>query len=128
MVSPRQSSASQGELNFSSKVDAAPVASQEDVERLVGILRSHGQLTAAEICEKIGLQPTETNKRKIRAAAEAGRPGIVSFPNSPGYKLAADCTDAEKLACLAAWAHQREMFTRIEALYSRHFHSLGLKP
>ena len=118
----------QGELDFSAKTEVAPVASIDDAERLVGVLREHGQLTAAEICEKLGMSPSETNKRKIRAAAEAGRPGIVSFPNSPGYTLSATCTDAEKLACLAAWAEFREKITRTEVLYRTHFHSLGLKP
>lgn len=127
MVSPRKSD-NQPELDFTTATEAAPVASMEDVERLDGILREHGQLTAAEICEHLGLMPTETNKRKIRAAAEAGRPGIVSFPNSPGYKLSAQCNDAEKWACLAAWSDLREKITRTETLYRRHFHSLGLKP
>ncbi len=117
----------QGELDFTTKTEAAPAASIDDVERLVEVLRSNGQLAASEICEKLGMAPNETNKRKIRAAAEAGRPGIVSFPNSPGYTLSATCNDEQKLACLAAWAEFREKITRTEVMYRTHFHSLGLK-
>lgn len=118
----------QAEMDFTPKTTAAPVASMADVERLVGVLRAHGQMTAAEICEQLGLPASETNKRKIRAAAEAGRPGIVSFPNSSGYMLSAACNDAQKLACLAAWAEFRDKITRTEVLYRQHFHSLGLRP
>lgn len=125
MVSDAKSG--QVELDFTAKTEAAPAASIDDVERLVSVLRAHGQLTAAEICEKLGMPPSETNKRKIRAAAEAGRPGIVSFPNSAGYTLSAVCTDEEKLACLAAWASYREKITRVEVMYRNHFHSLGLR-
>lgn len=94
----------QGELDFHWKPapDPACVATRDEVEQLVGILSRHGRLTASQILVKIGLPVTETNKRKIRAAARAGRPGIVSFPNSAGYKLAKDCSLEELWAWISS--------------------------
>lgn len=117
----------QGVIDFDAAVDPASVASIDDVEKVVGILRDNGQLTAAQIVIKMGLPVTENNKRKVRAVAEASRPGIVSFPNSAGYKLLAQCTDEEKLACLAAWAALRRKVISTETLYQNAFFSLGLR-
>lgn len=117
----------QTSLDFTSAPDPEVVATIEDLERVVRVLERGGTMTAAEICTELGLPITENTKRKIRAIAQAGRPKIVSFPSSTGYKLSMHCTDAEKLACLAAWRSLREEVTKTEVLYSNHFHSLGLK-
>ena len=83
--------------------EADQTASIADVERVVNILKQKGELSAAEIAERLGLGVTENTKRKVRAIARAARPGIVSFPNSRGYKLASACTLDELHACIASW-------------------------
>ncbi len=101
MVAPRLDPA-QFEMRFAA-VEPSATATIEEVERLVNTLREHGKQTATQVCQKWGLLPTENNKRKIRAIAEAARPGIISFPSSAGYKLASDCTIDELNAAVNAW-------------------------
>lgn len=127
MVARRQS-AGQTELSLAGRADEAPVATVEDVQRVAGVLEAHGQSTAAEICQHLGWEPSENNKRKVRAVAEASRPGIVSFPNSAGYKLLRQCTLDELRACVAAWAKIRQSAAQNEALYLKAIHSLGQTP
>ena len=79
------------------------MASREDVERVVAILQANGALKAAEIAALMGLPATENSKRKVRAIARAARPGILSFPNSDGYKLSKDCTLEEINVCVSHW-------------------------
>lgn len=94
----------QAELNFAAApADPSAVASAEEVERMVGILATAGQLTAAELCRRMGFASTENSKRKVRAIARAAFPGIVSFVGSEGYKLLRQCTLDE------AWAAVRSL-------------------
>lgn len=97
--------ASQVEMNFAAP-DPAAVASQKDVERVVSILSDAGQLTAAEICLKWGLKPSENNKRKVRAVARASWPGIVSFVGGDGFKLLRQCSLDEAWAAVRALENQ----------------------
>ena len=93
-----------GQIEMSlTQSEAAPVATVEDVEKIVGILACSIQLTAAEICRELGWVINENNKRKVRAIARAARPGIVSFPNSNGYKLFRNCTVEEIRSCVNHW-------------------------
>lgn len=103
-----RASSGQTELNLAAPPDPAAVASPEDVERVVTILRSHGQLTAVEICREMGLAITENNKRKVRAVARAAFPGIISFVGSEGYKLLEQCSLDEAWAADAALACQQK--------------------
>ena len=99
----RRETPGQTELTLLAPDREAPEATHEEVQKVVGILALHGQQTAADIAGKMGLEPTENNKRKVRAIARASRPGIVSFPNSNGYKLWEQCTVEELRACVAHW-------------------------
>jgi hypothetical protein len=109
----------QGELCFD-EPSVAPVATAEEVEWLVDMLKGKGWLTAAKL-EAIA-QGTK-NDRKIRAIARAAAPGIVSYPGSPGYKLWSECTMEEINHCLNAWDSQIRDNTARRMLYSRAYHS-----
>lgn len=120
----RHNDPSQATIDFDAPVTTAPAATTEDVERVVGVLAAAGAwMTAAGIAEMMGLEPTENNKRKVRAIAEAARPGIMSFPNSPGYKLAHLCTQEEWDTGLNAWSSLKRKITQTEATYLRAYHS-----
>ncbi|MDP2228563.1 MAG: hypothetical protein Q8J78_13925 [Moraxellaceae bacterium] len=103
---------------------AAPVASIEDVARVVSILTANKglEMKAAEIARAMGLEVTENSKRKVRAIARAARPGILSFPSSQGYKLTDDCTLAEIEACIAAWDSVIRDATATKMLYQDRRH------
>lgn len=113
------------EMTFDKPVQPSAGATIEEVERVVGVLQVGIWMTAAEIAAQLGLEPTENNKRKVRAVAEAARPGIVSYPNSTGYKLAKLCTQEEWAACLSAWASYRRRIAQTEALYQTAYHNFG---
>ena len=100
----RRESIGQVEMPLQEGGDCAPVASIEDVRKVSEILARLGQLTAAEITRELGLVPNENSKRRVRAIARAARPGIVSFPNSAGYKLFEQCTVEEIRSCVNHWA------------------------
>ena len=109
----------QPELNFAGPV-AAPVASQEEVEWLVTLLKGRGWMTAAKL---EALASGTKDDRKIRAIARAAAPVIVSYPGSPGYKLWSECTVPELDHCLKAWDSQIRDNTLRRALYERAYHS-----
>lgn len=115
----------QQELALNGRINEAPVATLEEVERMVGVLERHGRQTAAEICVHLSWAVTENNKRKVRAIAEASRPQIVSYPNSSGYKLFKDCTVDEVRSCINTWAGGRTRCAHVEAVYLQAFHSRG---
>ena len=77
------------ELNL--RMRAARGVSAENVTQLCQLLRGHGWMTAREIR---GLRP-EWDERIIRRLASASGFRIISYPGSPGYRLAEDMTQAE---------------------------------
>ncbi len=113
----------QEEFSYGPAEKRAPEATVKDVELVVAILRESGQMTAAQIAIRLGWPPTETRKRKVRAIARAARPGIVSFPNSEGYKLLANCTLDEINACIACWDSVIRDATASKALYLQALYS-----
>jgi hypothetical protein len=114
---------SQIEFNYSAAMAPEATATVEDVERVVSILRTFGQLTAGQIAMRLGLAPTENSKRKVRAIARAARPGIVSFPNSEGYKLLSSCSLDEINACIATWDSVIRDATATKALFLQAYYS-----
>jgi hypothetical protein len=115
----------QVEIDFDRAVDPAATATIDDVERLVGVLREHGQLTAAEIAAHLGLSVSENSKRKVRAIARAARPGVVSCANSAGYKLLQFCTLPEIWACISTWDKIERDARLTKAEYLRVYHARG---
>jgi len=115
----------QSEMIFSSP---APVATAEEVEWLVVILKAHmhdvpkhkGWLTAAEI-EK--LSGGTKNERDIRKIARAAGHGIVSHPGSRGYKLWSECTVDEIAHAISAIQSQINDMTVRRAMYERAYHA-----
>lgn len=104
-------------------VDSAAVASPEDVQKLVEILAAKGQLFAVEICQEMGLPPSENNKRKVRAIARAAFPGIISFAGSDGYKLIRQASIEEAYRVLhAIEASERDLIAKkrliLDAIHS----------
>lgn len=58
-----------------------------------------------------------SEKRDIRAIAALSKGRIVSFPGSPGYKLAALCTVEEIAHCRRATVAQvRQMLTKVRQI------------
>lgn len=86
-------------LNLSAPAPA-DLAHDGAVELAKFLLRSpdgpgkSGGWSAAHLCRAFGLPPTDSNKRKIRAFAEAAGPVIVSGPGTP-YRHRAHCTAAD---------------------------------
>ena len=109
----------QEELTFD-EPSPAPIATAEEVEWLVMLLRGKGWMKAAQI--EIAARGTK-NERKIRAIARAAAPGIVSYPGSPGYKLWVECSVEELNHCLNAWDSQIRDNTVRRTLYSRAYHA-----
>ena len=70
---------------------AARGVSAENITQLCQLLRGHGWMTAREIR---GLRP-EWDERIIRRLASASGFRIISYPGSPGYRLAEEMTQAE---------------------------------
>lgn len=122
----RRDTPGQVELSLIAGENCAPEASAEDVQKVVLILQLNGQLTAGEIAVKMGLEPTENSKRKVRAIARAARPGIVSFPNSNGYKLWEQCTVEEIRICVAHWRSvERDAAQTVMLFQNRAFATFG---
>jgi hypothetical protein len=119
----RLDSIGQESLDFSEPT--VPVATMKNVEDVVDVLKTHGQLSAAEIAAKLGLPPSENSKRKIRAIARAARPEIVSFPASDGYKLWGQCTVAEIEACIASFDAVIRDTTATKMLFQNRLFSRG---
>jgi hypothetical protein len=57
-----------------------------EVKWFIDRVRGNGWVTAVQLGAN-----TESQKRKLRAIAEAAGDGIVSYPGSPGYKLLDAC-------------------------------------
>jgi hypothetical protein len=113
----------QTEFAYTSAAGPEAAATVEDVQRVVSILVTYGQLTAGQIAMRLGLAPTENSKRKVRAIARAARPGIVSFPNSEGYKLLSACSIDEINACIATWDAVIRDATATKMLFLQAYHS-----
>ncbi len=109
----------QSEIIFAASPAAAPIATPEEVEWLVSILKGRGWLKASAI---ESLSGGTKNDRKIRAIARAAGHGIVSHPGSPGYKLWSECTMEEIHHCLSAWQSQINDNTVRLAGYERAYH------
>ena len=100
-----------------------PVIEAADVERLIEALSAATDwMLAADLAARIYGAPTETNKRRVRAAAAAAGDGVVSYPGSRGYKLWRRCTVDELHACLASWQAQTEDMRRRRDLYRMRLH------
>lgn len=88
----------------------APKVTEEEIARLVGVLKAAGTwLTAAEIAGRMG----NVSDRTVRLIASAACPSVVSFPGSKGYKLWDLCTVPEISHCIEAFESQgRDMIKR----------------
>ena len=117
-----------GQTEMPLTAPAEPVASVEDVRRVVAILTAAKgvEMKAAEIAAAMGLPVTENMKRKVRAIARAARPGILSFPSSQGYKRTDDCTRDESEVCIAAWDSVIRDATATKMLYQDRRHGRRL--
>ena len=123
MRKPRDITPGQSLLSLIGSADEAPVATVADVEQLVGVLERCGQQTAAEVCVELGWIANENNKRKIRKAASAGFPGILSFVGSAGYKLLKHCTLEEAYAAEGALANDERVIVLKRKLLLDAIHS-----
>ena len=95
-----------------------PVIEAADVERLIEALSAATDwMLAADLAFFNDTATTETNKRRVRAAAAAAGDGVVSYPGSRGYKLWRRCTVDELHACLASWQAQTDDMRRRRDLY-----------
>lgn len=64
-----------------------------NVEWLVGFLRGRDWIRAAEILREIGREPTENEKRRVRAWADASEGRVCG--HQKGYKLTTSMTHEE---------------------------------
>jgi hypothetical protein len=111
--------------------EMVPDASLDDIEQLwqeahtalCGILRAaNAWLTAGELAT---IAP-EYNERRVRAIANSAGSRILSFPGSPGYRLASQATVTEiNHAIEAIEAQARAMLKRSIEL-RRAYHSRGI--
>lgn len=115
----RQADPAQTELVFATPA-AAPLATAEDVERLVDLLRGRGWVSAAELS---GIAGQGLSDRKIRAIARAAAPGVVSYPGSPGYKLWDECSVEEINHAIEAFESQARDMTARAILYRQAYHA-----
>ena len=63
------------------------IVTPDEVQWFIDKLSGQGWVTSLQLGAS-----TETQKRKLRAIAEAAGGSIVSYPGSPGYKLLDACT------------------------------------
>lgn len=98
---------------------SSPTVTQAEAERLLAALSHGAWSTAADLATTLHGAPTEAHKRRVRAVASACAPGVVSYPGSPGYRLASACTVAELQACIAAYGSQTDDMRRRRDLYRR---------
>lgn len=83
-----------------------------NVAWLIGALRARGDwMTAAELLQAAGKAETESNRRWLRALANASEGEIFSGPGSPGYKLTRDMTAEEYNHYRNATKHQADEMT-----------------
>lgn len=104
---------------------SAPEITIADVQALVTALERSAEqwLTAADLATLLHGTPTESAKRRIRAAASAAGSGVVSYPGSPGYALWTRCSADEIHACIAAWTSQTDEMRRRRDLYRLRLHT-----
>ena len=117
----------QAEIVFSTATSPAPVATLDQIEWLVALLKAgrtpknNGWITAAQL---VALSGGLKDDREIRAIARAATPGIFSYPGSPGYKLWQECTMAEISRGLSAMEAQVRDMTIRTSLYQQAYHKL----
>lgn len=111
-------------LDFTRSPDPAPVATVEDVDQVINVLRqATGWMTAREISEALG---DTINDRKVRKVASAAAPQIVSYPGSPGYRLFSRCTVEEINHCINATESQGNDMIKRSVLYRTAYHQRRL--
>ncbi|HYF52627.1 MAG TPA: hypothetical protein VEA41_00020 [Salinarimonas sp.] len=117
-------------INFDVPPEQAAIASKNDVARLTMVLTRFGMLTAAEICTRMARKPTDNNKRRVRAAARAAFPQILSFSirrddgsRLEGYKLLRECTIEEAWAAVNHLASQERDIVHRKKLLLDEIHS-----
>jgi len=98
---------------------SGPALSVADVEALVARLQGAGWVSAADLAGRLG---DGWSDRKVRAAARAAAPGVVSFPGSRGYKLWAACTPEEILHAIDAFESQARDMQQRAHLYQSAWH------
>lgn len=102
----------------------APAVSTDEVARVIEVLRRGKEwMTAKEIALALGVQPTPSQERRIRAAASVAMPAIVSYPGSPGYRLWSACSVAEIQHAIAAFETQGKEMIKRGVLYRRAYHA-----
>lgn len=99
----------------------------ESVDTVVAVLDQQiGWLNAGELCVKIGSQPTDTNKRKIRNIANASQGKIIS--GQKGYKHIRHATP-EEITHAANWLrHQAKEMDQRATEILKQYHQLPHTP
>ena len=110
----------QDEIDFSTPVAKPPVATTDDVQCLVGLLKGKGWLKAEHLAAISGGALTD---RKVRRIARAARPGVVSYPGSPGYKLWEECSVEEINHAIAAFDSQAKDMIACGHIYRMAYHA-----
>lgn len=110
------------DLDFQPRTPAGEfVITPDEVKWFVDKLRGNGWVTSIQLGAS-----TESQKRKLRAIAEAAGGSIVSYPGSPGYKLLDACTLVELRRGDSAMRSQlRKMAAKWKPIWRR-MHQLQL--
>lgn len=89
-----------------------PAPSQAAIQGLLDVLSGGEWRTAVEVCSALGMDPTDTNRRKIRFLADASGGRIAG--GQKGYKLVAKM-QAEEYHHTRNWllSQAREMQRRV---------------
>ena len=97
-----------------------PKVKPEEVTRLCDILRAaNAWMTAKDLAT---VAP-EYNERRVRAIAGAAGSKILSFPGSPGYRLASQATVAEISHAIEATEAQAHAMLKRSIELRRAYHS-----
>lgn len=96
-----------------------PKVTVDDVRRLVVYLEGKKVWTKRHVIES----ETGIPDRIVRASARAGRPRIVSYPGSAGYKLWEHCTVAELATYMNTVRNVRDDADQWFTIISRAYHS-----
>jgi hypothetical protein len=108
------------EFDFTRSATPAPVASPDEVEQMLAVLRAAGDwMPAKAIAAQMG---GGTGDRDVRAIASAACPAVVSFPGSKGYKLWELCTVEEIAHCIDAFESQGRDMIKRAVLYRQAYH------
>lgn len=93
------------------------VKADPNVRNFVLLLKSHTDwMTSAQVLEGLGMTVTETNKRHVRAWAEAAEDEVIS--GQAGYR-ATDCATPEEIHHFCSWMTRQGEKMRMRAARTR---------